>query len=228
MNPSLAMAPGQAGRLTCHPRAELTEGVVENKTVDSVSRCGWATASILMTVYHDTEWGIPSRDDPYLFEMLILEGAQAGLSWTTVLNKRENYRDALDGFDYEKISRYGKVTLDKLITNPGIIRNRLKIASAVENARAFLAVRDEFGSFDTYLWRWVHGTPLINRPKPSDALPARSDLSDRISKDLRQRGFSFVGTTITYAYLQAVGIVNDHTSACTAPSATPQAQPPDP
>jgi DNA-3-methyladenine glycosylase I len=184
--------------------------------VSSVSRCLWANSSDRMAAYHDTEWGIPAHDDAYLFEMLLLEGAQAGLSWSTVLNKRENYRDALDGFDWEKISRYRQAKLNRLLTNPGIVRNRLKIASTVRNARAFIAVRDDFGSFDTYLWRWVNGKPLANRPKPADPLPTRTDLSDRISKDLKRRGFTFVGTTITYAYLQSVGVVNDHTTTCRA------------
>jgi DNA-3-methyladenine glycosylase I len=167
-----------------------------------------------MAAYHDTEWGIPAHRDAYLFEMLLLEGAQAGLSWSTVLRKRDNYREALDGFDWETIAGYGQDKLDTLLSHPGIIRNRLKITSTVRNARAFRTVRDDFGSFDTYLWHWVDGTPLINRPRPADALPARSGLSDRISKDLQRRGFTFVGTTITYAYLQAVGVVNDHVTTC--------------
>lgn len=182
----------------------------------TVTRCAWAEGSDLMAAYHDTEWGVASHDDAYLFELLLLEGAQAGLSWSTVLNKRENYRSALDGFDYEKIARYEQGKLDALMTDAGIVRNRLKVASTVKNARAFIATREEFGSFDTYLWQWVDGTPVVNRPRPVDPLPARTDLSDRLSKDLKRRGFTFVGTTITYAYLQAVGVVNDHSTACTA------------
>jgi DNA-3-methyladenine glycosylase I len=169
-----------------------------------------------MSAYHDTEWGVPAHDDGYLFEMLLLEGAQAGLSWSTILNKRDNYRAALDGFDPEKIARYDQDKLDTLLQNPGIVRNRLKIRSTVKNADAFQAVREEFGSFDAYLWQWVDGRPLVNSPAPADSLPARTELSDRVSKDLKRRGFTFVGTTIIYAYLQAVGVVNDHTTTCTA------------
>ncbi|MCZ4124544.1 DNA-3-methyladenine glycosylase I [Streptomyces sp. H39-S7] len=186
-------------------------------TAVTVTRCAWAEGgSELMTAYHDSEWGVPSHNDAYLFELLLLEGAQAGLSWSTVLNKRENYRKALDGFDYRKIVRYEQAKLDDLMTDAGIVRNRLKVASTVKNARAFIATREEFGSFDTYLWQWVDGTPVVNRPRPTDPLPARTDLSDRLSKDLKRRGFTFVGTTITYAYLQAVGVVNDHATTCTA------------
>ncbi|MFC5032325.1 DNA-3-methyladenine glycosylase I [Streptomyces sp. DSM 41987] len=185
-------------------------------TAGTVNRCAWSEGSELMADYHDTEWGVPSHDDAYLFELLLLEGAQAGLSWSTVLNKRENYRKALDGFDYWKIVRYEQAKLDDLMTDAGIVRNRLKVASTVKNARAFIATREEFGSFDTYLWQWVDGTPVVNRPRPTDPLPARTDLSDRLSKDLKRRGFTFVGTTITYAYLQAVGVVNDHATTCTA------------
>lgn len=185
----------------------------------SIIRCSWASSSALMAAYHDDEWGVPAHDDAYLFEMIILEGAQAGLSWSTVLNKRQDYRQALDGFDWNRISRYGQRNIDALLANPGIIRNRLKVASVVKNARAFSDVRREFGSFDTYLWQWVDGRPLINRPRPEDPPSSRSDLSDRLSKDLKRRGFTFVGTTITYAFLQAVGVVNDHITTCTAPSA---------
>jgi DNA-3-methyladenine glycosylase I len=169
-----------------------------------------------MTAYHDTEWGRPAHDDAYLFELLLLEGAQAGLSWSTVLNKRENYRRALDGFVPEKIVEYGQPKLDELLTDSGIVRNRLKVQSTVKNARAFLAVREEYGSFDAYLWRWVDGTPIVNHPGPGDPIPAGTGLSDRISKDLKRRGFTFVGTTIVYAYLQAVGVIDDHTDGCPA------------
>ena len=182
-----------------------------------VARCAWAQGgSELMTAYHDTEWGVPSHDDRYLFELLLLEGAQAGLSWSTVLKKRAAYRAALDGFDVYRVARYDRAKLDALMADAGIVRNRLKVASTVGNARAFQAVREEHGSFDAYLWQWVDGTPVVNRPAPDDPLPASTPLSDRISKDLKRRGFTFVGTTITYAYLQAVGVVDDHSTACAA------------
>lgn len=163
-----------------------------------------------MSEYHDSEWGRPSHDDAYLYELLILEGAQAGLSWSTVLNKRENYRDALDGFDYERIARYSDKKLEKLLLNPGIVRNRLKVKSVVVNAQAFLAVQGEYGSFSKYLWGWVDGKPVVNRR----AALTRTDLSDAISKDLKKRGFKFIGTTIVYAYLQAVGVIDDHETKC--------------
>ncbi|TNC27058.1 DNA-3-methyladenine glycosylase I [Amycolatopsis alkalitolerans] len=172
--------------------------------------------SELMITYHDTEWGRPSHDDAYLFELLLLEGAQAGLSWSTVLNKRENYRRALDGFDFTRIARYDQEKLDELMAEPGIVRNRLKVASTVKNARAFLAARDEWGSFDAYLWKWVDGSPVVNRRRPGAALPASTELSDRVSKDLKRRGFTFTGTTIVYSYLQAVGVVDDHVKGCPA------------
>ncbi|AQW49233.1 DNA-3-methyladenine glycosylase I [Streptomyces violaceusniger] len=181
-------------------------------------RCAWALSSEVMAAYHDTEWGRPAHDDQHLFEMLLLEGAQAGLSWSTVLNKRENYRRALDGFDPEIIASYDQSRLADLLANDGIIRNRLKIASTVKNARAFLGIREAFGSFDTYLWDWVKGTPIVNHPAPGDPLPGSTDLSDRIAKDLKRRGFTFVGTTIVYAYLQAVGVVDDHVDGCPAKS----------
>jgi DNA-3-methyladenine glycosylase I len=169
-----------------------------------------------MAAYHDKEWGVPSHEDAHLFEMLLLEGAQAGLSWSTILAKRENYRRALDGFDAELIVRYDDEKLAALLRDPGIVRNRLKVGSTVKNARAFLATREEFGSFDAYLWQWVDGTPIVNHPRASDPPVASTELSDRISKDLKRRGFSFVGTTIIYAYLQAVGVVDDHVVTCFA------------
>jgi DNA-3-methyladenine glycosylase I len=169
-----------------------------------------------MRRYHDQEWGVPSHDDAHLFEMLLLEGAQAGLSWSTVLNKRENYRKALDGFDAGRIARYDQGRLDRLLQDPGIVRNRLKVRSTVTNARAFLATQAEYGTFDAYLWSWVEGTPLVNRPRSSADLPARTELSDRLAKDLKQRGFTFVGSTIVYAYLQSVGLVDDHLVGCPA------------
>ncbi|OON77287.1 DNA-3-methyladenine glycosylase I [Streptomyces tsukubensis] len=181
---------------------------------DDRARCAWANGSPTMVRYHDEEWGRPAHDDRYLFEMLVLEGAQAGLSWSTVLNKRENYRAALDDFAVAKIAEYGQDKLDDLLTDAGIVRNRLKIASLVKNARGFLAVREEFGSFDAYLWQWTGGVPVVSRPGPGDPPLPRTELSDRISKDLKKRGFTFVGTTITYAYLQGTGVVDDHAAEC--------------
>ena len=169
-----------------------------------------------MSAYHDNEWGRPAHDDRHLFEMLLLEGAQAGLSWSTILNKRENYRQALDDFDFEKVARYTDARLAALLENPGIVRNRLKVAATVKNAQAFLAVREEFGTFDSYLWGFVGGLPIVNRPSESDPPVARTELSDGIAKDLKRRGFTFVGSTIIYAYLQAVGVVNDHLVTCDA------------
>lgn len=185
-------------------------------------RCPWALGSELMGAYHDTEWGRPSHDERHLFEMLLLEGAQAGLSWATVLSKRENYRRALDGFDPKVIASYGQSKLDGLLANDGIIRNRLKIASTVRNARAFLEIQEAFGSFDTYLWDWVKGTPIVHHPAPGDPLPSGTELSGRIGKDLKHRGFTFVGTTIVYAYLQAVGVVDDHVDGCPAKPRQPR------
>jgi DNA-3-methyladenine glycosylase I len=169
-----------------------------------------------MRAYHDDEWGVPSHDDGHLFEMLILEGAQAGLSWSTVLSKRENYRRALDGFAYTRIARYDDDRVAALLHDPGIIRNRLKLRSTVSNAQAFMATRQGFGTFAQYLWSWVDGTPLVNEPQDMGDLPTSTELSDRLSKDLKRRGFRFVGTTIVYSYLQAVGLVNDHLVGCPA------------
>ncbi|CAL9480392.1 DNA-3-methyladenine glycosylase 1 [Nocardiopsis dassonvillei] len=180
-------------------------------------RCAWArNASELMTAYHDQEWGRPSRDDSHLFEMLVLEGAQAGLSWATVLNKRENYRALLDGFDYTRVAAYDQEREKSLLGEPGIIRNRLKIASLARNARAFLRVREEYGTFADYLWSWTEGVPLVNRFTEQAEVPASTPLSDRVSKDLKKRGFSFVGTTIVYSYLQSTGVVDDHLVGCPA------------
>jgi DNA-3-methyladenine glycosylase I len=181
-----------------------------NKTIE---RCPWPKDDLYIA-YHDTEWGVPLHDDRALFEYLILEGAQAGLSWHTVLKKRENYRGAFDQFDPEKVARYTPAKVKKLLANPGLIRNRLKIDSAVRNARAFLAVREEFGSFDRYIWRFVDGRPVINRQRSMREVPARTAASDAMSKDLKQRGFNFVGSTICYAHMQATGMVNDHLVHC--------------
>ena len=167
-----------------------------------------------MVEYHDKEWGRASHDDHHLFEMLILEGAQAGLSWSTVLAKRENYRRALDGFDVEAVANYSPSKLDQLLADPGIIRNRLKIAATVKNARSFIAVATEFDTFGKYLWDFVDGSPIVNRPSPEEPPVARTELSDRLSKDMKRRDFTFVGSTIAYAYLQSVGVVNDHVQGC--------------
>jgi DNA-3-methyladenine glycosylase I len=173
-------------------------------------RCAWASTP-LGIAYHDAEWGVPVHDDRVLFEFLLLEGAQAGLSWETILRKREAYRRALAGFDPRKVARFTALQKQKLMKNEGIVRNRLKIDSTVTNARAFLAVQEEFGSFDRYLWRFVGGKPIVNR---GDKIPARSAVSDALSKDLRERGFRFVGSTICYAFMQAVGMVDDHAPRC--------------
>ena len=176
-------------------------------------RCSWATGELSIR-YHDEEWGVPVHDDRTLFEFLILEGAQAGLSWNTILNKRDNYRQAFDGFDPTRVAGYDRKKVAQLLRNPGIVRNKLKIASAVANAKAFLEVQKEFGSFDRYLWRFVDGQPRQPALKSRSRIPARTADSDAVSKDLKQRGFNFVGSTICYAFMQAVGMVNDHTVNC--------------
>lgn len=176
-------------------------------------RCDWAKNELAIR-YHDEEWGVPIHDDRKLFELLILEGAQAGLSWDTVLAKRENYRKAFDGFDPQVVARYDDEKHAELLQNAGIIRNRLKIASATKNAKSFLAIQKEFGSFDAYLWRFVNGKPIINRRESIADIPATTELSDAISKDLKKRGFTFVGSTIVYAYMQSAGLVNDHITSC--------------
>ena len=179
-----------------------------------VVRCNWAGDDPLYVRYHDEEWGVPVHADRVLFEFLLLEGAQAGLSWITILKKRENYRRAFDGFDPEKIARYRPARLRKLLADPGIVRNRLKVESAVGNAKAFLEVREEHGSFDAYVWRFVGGRPIQNRWRTVKQVPASTADSDAMSKDLKQRGFRFVGSTICYAFMQAVGMVDDHTVNC--------------
>ena len=179
-----------------------------------MKRCAWAGDDPLYVAYHDTEWGVPARDDDRLFEFLILEGAQAGLSWITVLRKRENYRRAFDGFDPEKIARYGKSKIARLMRDAGIVRNRLKIEGAIANARAFLDVRDEFGSFARYMWDFVDGRPIQNRWKSLKQIPATTRKSDAMSRDMKARGFKFVGSTICYAHMQACGMVNDHLVYC--------------
>src|SRR5271154_5948337 len=178
-----------------------------------MKRCHWASSD-LMIRYHDQEWGVPVHDDQRLFEFLILEGAQAGLSWETILKKRENYRKAFDRFDASKIARYDRSKVRKLLADAGIVRNRLKIAATISNARAFLAVQDEFGSFNKYIWQFVGGRPKVNKWTSSQRLPATTAESDAMSKDLKLRGFRFVGSTICYAFMQATGMVNDHATDC--------------
>src|SRR5207253_11049862 len=187
-------------------------------------RCTWARNPLAIR-YHDEEWGQPQHDDRILFEFLILEGAQAGLSWDTILQKRENYRSAFNGFDPQRIARHSQGRIDTLLRNPGIIRNRLKIASAVQNARALLGVQKEFGSFDSYVWQFVGGKPLVNAWRSNQRVPARTPESDSMSRDLKKRGFNFVGSTICYAFMQAVGMVNDHQVGCFRRLATNTASP---
>ncbi len=179
-----------------------------------INRCGWAGSDPLYCSYHDSEWGVPVHDDRLLFEFLILEGAQAGLSWITILRKREGYRRAFAGLDPETVARFGEPELLQLMADPGIVRNRLKIASTLGNARAFLDLKEEFGSFDSYLWRFVDGIPLQNAWRTLSEVPASTAVSDALSRDLKRRGFRFVGSTICYAFMQAVGMVNDHTVDC--------------
>jgi DNA-3-methyladenine glycosylase I len=184
-----------------------------NPNTSELIRCSWPSNPLSIR-YHDEEWGLPQHDDRILFEFLLLEGAQAGLSWDTILQKRENYRAAFDGFDPERIARYDRRKVQSLLRNPGIVRNRLKIASAVKNAKAFLTVQKEFGSFDRYIWQFTGGKPRVNALRQTQRVPARTAESDAMSKDLKKRGFNFVGSTICYAFMQAVGIVNDHQMEC--------------
>ncbi|HPA21409.1 MAG TPA: DNA-3-methyladenine glycosylase I [Verrucomicrobiae bacterium] len=177
-------------------------------------RCEWCGSDPLYVAYHDDEWGVPVHDDRRLFEFLILEGAQAGLSWLTILKKRENYRTAFDSFDVQRIAKYGRHDFLRLLQDPGIVRNRLKIGAAITNARGVLAIREEYGTLDAFLWRYVDGTPVQNARKRMVEIPAKTKVSDQMSKDLRKRGFNFVGSTICYAFMQAVGMVNDHVRDC--------------
>jgi DNA-3-methyladenine glycosylase I len=179
-----------------------------------IIRCEWAGMEPLYVAYHDDEWGVPVHDDRELFEMLILEGAQAGLSWSTILNKRENYRRAFDNFEPEIVAGYDDARVDELLADPGIVRNRLKVKSAIQNAQAFLKVQAEFGSFDAYIWGFVNGVPIVNTWKTLGEIPAKTPESEAMSKDLKKRGFNFVGPTICYAFMQSVGMVNDHVVAC--------------
>lgn len=178
-----------------------------------IHRCEWARSEAEIK-YHDNEWGAPLHDDQKLFEFLILEGAQAGLSWSTILNKRPRYRIVYDQFDPNEVARYSAKKIEKLLADPGIVRNRLKVHSSVQNAKAFLEIQKEFGSFDQYIWGFIDGKPIQNKWKSLREIPSNTPLSDAISKDLKKRGFNFVGTTILYAFMQAVGMVNDHTTSC--------------
>jgi DNA-3-methyladenine glycosylase I len=187
----------------------LIQQKMENKT-----RCGWCLSSDLYKEYHDKEWGVPVYDDPKLFEFLILETFQAGLSWITILNKRENFRKAFDNFDYQKIANYSEDKIQELLLDAGIIRNKLKVYSAVSNAQAFIKVQEEFGSFSKYIWQFTDGKPIDNKRQSLKEVPATSPLSDEISKDLKKRGFKFVGSTVVYAHMQATGMVNDHVEDC--------------
>jgi DNA-3-methyladenine glycosylase I len=183
-------------------------------TSDDKTRCAWATADPLYIRYHDDEWGVPVHDDRRLFEFLTLEGAQAGLSWLTILRKRDGYRAAFSGFDPAKVARFDGRKKARLMADSRIVRNRLKIESTVDNARAFLAVQKEHGSFDAYIWRFVDGRPIVRRPRSLAQVPARTEESDAMSRDLKKRGFRFVGSTICYAFMQACGLVNDHVATC--------------
>lgn len=177
-------------------------------------RCGWCVGDSLYEAYHDEEWGVPVKDDDTLFEFLILETFQAGLSWITVLRKRENFRNAFDNFDYKKIAAYNQDKIEELLGNAGIIRNKLKINATITNAQAFMKIQEEFGSFSTYIWKFVNDVPIKNKFKDYRKAPANTPLSDTISKDLKKRGFKFVGTTVVYAHMQATGMVNDHEVSC--------------
>jgi DNA-3-methyladenine glycosylase I len=179
-----------------------------------VKRCDWGFKDPLMVEYHDTEWGVPQRDDNKIFEALVLDGFQAGLSWLTILRKRESFRSAFDGFDPKKVSKYGKEKMQELLENAGIVRNRMKIEAAIKNAKLFLEIQKEFGSFSDYLWEFVNGKPVQNSWKTIKDIPAKTPLAEEISKDLKNRGFGFVGPTIIYAFMQGIGMINDHTMDC--------------
>ena len=179
-----------------------------------LNRCSWAGSDPLYVAYHDQEWGVPVHDDHLLFEFLILEGMQAGLSWAIILKKRDNFRRAFDGFDPQRVARYGDEKIVALLADPGIVRNRLKISAAIRNARSFLEIQSEYGSFDAYIWQFVGGKPKVNAWRNLTEIPASTPESDAMSKDLARRGFKFVGSTICYAFMQAVGLVNDHTVDC--------------
>ena len=182
--------------------------------MSELKRCGWCVGNSLYEAYHDTEWGVPVYDDALLFEFLILETFQAGLSWITVLRKRDNFREAFDNFDYQKISNYSEEKIQALLQNAGIIRNKLKVRATVSNAQAFIKIQEEFGSFSEYIWRFVDGKPIQNTVKDYKKAPATTGISDKLSKDLKKRGFKFVGSTVMYAHMQATGMVNDHEEDC--------------
>jgi len=195
-------------------KEEPNSTVGDEMTEKRKKRCSWAEMNPLMREYHDKEWGTPCNDDQLLFEFLILESAQAGLSWNLILGKRENYRKVFDNFDYNKIAQYDEKKLEELLQEKGIVRNRRKIQAAITNAKAFLEIQKEFGSFDNYIWEFVNKKPIQNAWKTLEEIPAKTELSEKISKDLKKRGFKFVGPTIIYAFMQAVGMVNDHTTDC--------------
>jgi DNA-3-methyladenine glycosylase I len=195
-------------------KPEVMDNIAGQKDEILMKRCTWAATGPLETAYHDTEWGVPAHDDRRLFEFLVLEGAQAGLSWSTILRKRDAYRSAFQGFEPTQVAGFDSKRMRELLSDPGIVRNRLKIESAVRNARAFLSVQAAFGSFDAYVWRFVDGRPVRNAWKSPTRVPASTPLSDAMSKDLKARGFNFVGSTICYAFMQAVGMVNDHVVGC--------------
>jgi DNA-3-methyladenine glycosylase I len=188
--------------------------MMTDSTIDRTGACTWAGTDPLYVAYHDDEWGVPVHDDRKLFEMITLEGAQAGLSWITILRKRENYRAAFDNFDPAIVAGYGEEKIAELLADAGIVRNRLKIRGTIQNARAYLEIQREFGSFDRYIWGFVDGTPITNAWTGLGDIPARTELSDAISKDFKKRGFTFVGSTIVYAHMQATGMVNDHIVSC--------------
>ena len=191
----------------------IVPAVSGGETAGGIERCGWATTALSIR-YHDREWGAPVHDDIVFFEFIILEGAQAGLSWETILRKRDAYREAFAGFDPARVARFTPARVERLLRNEGIVRNRLKVESTVRNAKSFLRVQKEFGSFDAYVWRFVDGAPVMNLRRAIEDIPARTPQSDALSRDLRQRGFTFVGSTICYAFMQATGLVNDHTMGC--------------
>src|SRR5262245_40689362 len=196
-----------------HQSQERSEARNDMQGPDKLIRCWWARNELAVR-YHDEEWGVPLHDDRAIFEFIVLEGAQAGLSWDTILRKRERYREVFDQFDPETVARYDEAKVAQLLADPGIIRNKMKINAAIQNARAFLAVRDEFGTFDAYIWRFVDGKPIVNAWRTLAEIPARTAESDALSADLRKRGFTFVGSTICYAHMQATGMVNDHLVDC--------------
>ena len=190
------------------------KATVPTRTARAVSRCDWSTSNPLLITYHDEEWGVPVHDDRQWYEKIVLDGAQAGLSWLTILKKREAYRAAFHNFDVTRVARFGDGDIARLLEDPGIVRNRLKVNSAVKNARAFMAIQREHGSFDAYIWAFVEGRPVQSRITRREDWPARTELSDLVSKDLKRRGFNFVGSTIVYAFMQAAGLVNDHLVTC--------------